>query len=388
LILTQVGCNIKIRMQKPSYIAVIPAAGFSSRMERFKPLLMIGGQTITDRLIDVFWKNGVDVTLVVGWQKEQLLNGIKYRSVRSVENPDFAKGMFSSIQSGLRAVQPGRFQGIFIHPVDIPLIRPSSVTFLLEAAVRNPGRIIYPVCAGQRGHPTLLPACIIPAVLEWQHDGGLKAVLEEHRELDLEVKVPDDYIHADMDTSADYHALLERFQDYEVPSPGECLAINEICGVAEDRRRHCLSVSLIALTLGEALAGAGGKIDLNLVRAGAILHDLAKGQKDHAGTGARILKTMGFARTAAVVAAHSDLPDGIAGSSMEDKIVFLADKFVAGETPVSLNERYKRALGRFGADSTIQADILQRKETALKVNEEFETVLGYPLERIIKQSHA
>jgi molybdenum cofactor cytidylyltransferase len=370
-------------MKKADYAAIIPAAGYSSRMERFKPLLTIGGLTLSDRLIEVFWKNGVDVLLVTGWQKEQLLSGLKYREVPNVENPDFARGMFTSIQSGLRAVRSGSYRGVFIHPVDIPLIRPFTVSRLLEAATRQPDCLIYPVCAGRRGHPALLPAAMIPPVLEWQGEGGLKTVLEGHPGIALEVKVADDYIHADMDTYSDYQALLERYQDYEVPSASECAMICEICGVADDRRRHCTRVAEIAGVLGEALAGAGSQVDLNLVRAGAVLHDLAKGQKDHAGTGARILQSMGFGKTGEIVAAHSDLPEGLSGSSPEAKLVFLADKFVAGETLVSVEQRYTQVLKRFGA---ARSDILQRKAVALRVKLEFETVLGYPLEKIILRS--
>jgi molybdenum cofactor cytidylyltransferase len=129
----------------------------------------------------------------------------------------------------------------------------------------------------------------------------------------------------------------------------------------------------------------GSKVDLDLVRAGAVLHDLAKGQRDHAGAGGRLLLEMGFGKTGKVVAAHSDLPDGLTGSSLEAKIVFLADKFVSGENLVSIEQRYAQALERFGADNQIKAGILLRKETALSVKREFEAVLGYPLELIINK---
>ncbi len=370
-------------MKKSAYAAVVLAAGLSSRMKPparpFKPLLEIGGLTLTDRLIALYRESGVEVVLVTGWQKEQLLAGINSKDVISVENPDFEKGMFTSIQAGLRRVYSAGYQAVFVHPVDIPLVRPYSVRRLLEAADSNPDHIIYPICSAKRGHPTLIPSTFISSILEWRGEGGLKAVLENHRELALDVAVPDDFIHCDIDTASDYAALLERFRGYRIPSASEIDVINAIFNVAEDRRRHCRKVEKVALILGESLAKAGKTVDLALVRAAAILHDLAKGRKDHAGAGAQALEEMGFVETGRVVAAHSDLPEGLDGSSLEAKIVFLADKFVAGETPVSVEQRYSLALERFAVSNTIRADIFQRQATALNVKYEFETTLGYPL---------
>ncbi|MBN1189209.1 MAG: NTP transferase domain-containing protein [Dehalococcoidales bacterium] len=370
-------------MKTLPYTAIILAAGLSSRMERFKPLLRIGGRTATDRVISLYRKLGIETILVIGWQKEKLLSGIKSRNVKVVENPDFEQGMFSSVKAGFSRAGASAHGSIFIHPVDIPLVRLYTVKRLIDAAERNPNLIIHPVCSGRRGHPVLLPSGIIPSVLAWEGEGGLKAVIENHEGPEVDVPVPDECIHLDMDTHADYRLLLERYQSYQIPSDVECDIINDINMVAQDRRRHCSRVADIAMKLGSALAEKGSKVDLALVKAAAVLHDMAKGQKDHAVLGGRLLAEMGFSRTGAVVAAHTDLPDGIPDSSIEAKIVFLADKFVAGEKTVSLDERFARPLERFGKDSTVKADILRRKEASLALQREFEAILGQPLEKTI-----
>lgn len=386
LIFTPVGCSIKIGMKTSHYAAIILAAGFSSRMEHFKPLLKISDRTVTDRLVSLYRERGIEVMLVTGWQKEQLIAGITSRDVNIVENPDFAAGMFSSIKAGLKRADAAGCRSVFIHPVDIPLVRPFTLQRLLDAAEKNPGRIIYPLCTQQRGHPVLLPSHVFPSILDWQGEGGLKAALDNQDGKALDVPVPDDFIRLDMDRYADYQLLLERFEAYAIPSPTECEIICDINNVAPDRRRHCSRVAAIALKLAQALIEKGSSLDLSLVRAAALLHDLAKGQKDHAGLGGSILAAMGFAGTGEIVAAHSDLPQGMAGSSLEAKIVFLADKYAAGETPVSVEERYALALSRFGTDSEMREGILQRKAVALGVEKEFELLLGGPLEKIIREA--
>jgi len=45
--------------------AVIPAAGSSSRMGHFKPLLRVNGQTLIQRAMSVFRQNRIDDFIVV-----------------------------------------------------------------------------------------------------------------------------------------------------------------------------------------------------------------------------------------------------------------------------------------------------------------------------------
>jgi molybdenum cofactor cytidylyltransferase len=364
--------------------AVIMAGGFSSRMKRFKPLLPVGDETITDRLISLFWRNNVDVFLVVGWKKEELIAGIKNHDVRIVENPNFQMGMFSSVQAGLRQVLAGEYPAVFIHPVDIPLIRPYTIRRLLEAAESNSGTFFYPSCGAKRGHPPLIPIEMVPTILDWQREGGLKDFLEIYDGLAYEVRVPDLYSHLDIDTPADYEDLLERFCHYEIPEKEEIeVILSDIRSMPPDRVRHCYKVAEVADNLGKALTMAGEKADLDLVRAASILHDIAKGQKDHARAGGNLLVEMGFNKVGNIVSAHSDLPDGLKGSSLETKIVYLADKFVSGENLVTIEQRYDQALERFSAIENIKNEILKRREGAFQVENEFESSLGYPLERIV-----
>lgn len=53
---------------------LILAAGFSSRMGRFKPLLPLGGSTATERAVKSLRDGGIeDVRVVVGWRTEELV---------------------------------------------------------------------------------------------------------------------------------------------------------------------------------------------------------------------------------------------------------------------------------------------------------------------------
>jgi CTP:molybdopterin cytidylyltransferase MocA len=109
--------------------AIVLAAGFSRRMQQFKPLLPLGGETITDRLIHTFLQNGIEVVVVTGYRQDELRAGIKTQNVRMVENPDYLRGMFTSVQTGLRHLNHLNmdYEAVFIAPVDIPLLRPFTI---------------------------------------------------------------------------------------------------------------------------------------------------------------------------------------------------------------------------------------------------------------------
>jgi putative nucleotidyltransferase with HDIG domain len=226
---------------------------------------------------------------------------------------------------------------------------------------------------------------MIPLITGWRESGGLKAVLDAQDKLAWEIPVPDGNILFDIDTPEDYAALLERFRCYEVPTDEECdVILNAICKVAPDRVRHCHKVAEVAAAIGQALDAAGYRVNIEVVRTAAILHDIGKGQRQHDIAGGKILRELGFGKVGDVVAVHSDLAGGNINLPLEAKIVYLADKFVLGEKLVSLEERYSAANRRFGLTPEVEATIAGRLKVAQDLKSKFEGILGRPLESIIR----
>ena len=193
------------------FAALILAAGFSSRMGQLKPLLTLGTETIADHLISTFSACGADVYFLVGYRGDEVKSSIKSQGVTIVENPDYASGMFSSVQAGARALKPGH-DAFFIMPVDIPFVSTDTIRKLMSAYFTHPGKIMYPVFGGRRGHPLLLPASLAPAIARWKQNGTLRDVLASYESLVVEITVPDDNILLDIDTEEDYRTMLERFK--------------------------------------------------------------------------------------------------------------------------------------------------------------------------------
>jgi molybdenum cofactor cytidylyltransferase len=198
---------------EPKFAAVILAGGLSSRMEQLKPLLPLGDATVTDFVISTFRSTNIDVFLVVGHRQEEIKAGIKQRGVTIIYNPEYTKGMFSSVQAGVREIGEN-YHAFFLLPVDVPMVRATTIKQMINTGLSHPKSIMYPVHNGKRGHPPLIPTVLIPGIMKWEHEGGLKTFLKSHEDIALDVPVNDHFILFDIDTPDDYKELQKHYGDY------------------------------------------------------------------------------------------------------------------------------------------------------------------------------
>lgn len=357
--------------------AIIPAAGLSSRMEGFKPLLKIGDQTLTERLIELFNTAGVhEVVVVAGHRGDELNAALKGTSCRITVNSGYKEGMFSSVQAGIRELK-GRCDAFFVLPVDIPLVRPMTIRRLLERFAEPGALVCHPVFQSQRGHPPLVDSSLIENLLGWHGEGGLKVFLEQYSDHSVEVPVADAWIRRDVDTEAELAALRRDLERYTIPTQAECDVILQHClEVPGPVQAHSRAVADVAVRLGRALNSAGQNLDLNLLTASGLLHDCFKGHKDHAGRAAGWLRENGFPEVAAAVAVHIDIPLKEKDTIDESALLYLADKVVEGERLITVRERMDALLDRYGHDEEARQAIRSRLEKAARIQAAVEKIMG------------
>lgn len=183
--------------------AVIPAAGMSSRMGDFKPLMPFGAATVIEAAVGSATPYLSTAVAVVGNRADALSGVLGDRfgeALVIVRNPDYATtDMLRSVQLGLRAM--GECDAFFLLPADMPLIS-GAVYEALIAAFDTDVDVIRPVMGGRRGHPPLINARLIPEILSYQGEGGLRTILSGRRE--KTVAVDDRGIFTDLDTYEDY----------------------------------------------------------------------------------------------------------------------------------------------------------------------------------------
>ena len=186
--------------------AVIPAAGLSSRMGAFKPLLPCGDSTVIETAIGSVFPYVSTAVAVVGHQGEKLrsvLTSTFKDHLTIVTNPDYAStDMLRSVQLGLRAIRD--YDAFFLLPADMPLIKPRVYEILIDA-FDDSADVIYPAFDGRRGHPPLISHAVVPAIMAYRGEGGLRAILSSCAT--KEVKISDSGILTDLDTPRDYKAI-------------------------------------------------------------------------------------------------------------------------------------------------------------------------------------
>lgn len=130
---------------------------------------------------------------------------------------------------------------------------------------------------------------------------------------------------------------------------------------------HCINVTKIALRLGSQLKFRGHDVDMRLVEAGALLHDIGRSKThnlNHAVIGAKILRDMGMPEELAnLVEVHigAGIPADEAvemglpekhyfAETLEEKIVAYADKLLIGRREVGIEITIEDYMMKHGED--------------------------------------
>ena len=199
-----------------SCAAILLAAGRSSRMGAFKPLLPFGNKTVIECCIDSLREGGVEtIVVVLGHRADHLRE--KLTGVSFAVNPDPDSEMGASIAAGVREL-PGDAQATLIALADHPAV-PASVVTTVIAEWTQGTRIVVPTWQGRGGHPVLVDLSFRPELLNLTESGGLRALFESHRAAVRRVPVDSPFIARDMDTWDDYRALHQEATGKPAPEP-------------------------------------------------------------------------------------------------------------------------------------------------------------------------
>jgi uncharacterized protein len=146
----------------------------------------------------------------------------------------------------------------------------------------------------------------------------------------------------------------------------ECMKLLEKIDMPCHIRRHSLMVAEVALFLGKLLNRNSSKLDLRLIEAAALLHDVGKQQSlekggDHALLGARMLEGIVHPAIARIVSEHVWLePSHIVAPLTESVIVNYSDKRVKHDQIVSVEERYDDLIARYSKSPTHRQHLLDK----------------------------
>lgn len=375
--------------------AVVLAAGQASRMKAVKALLPLpllpGGRDCPalEGLARLYREAGVrDILVVSGHHAAEVEAAARCLDLVTARNPEPEQGMFSSVRVGLRAVAADCDRA-FVHPADVPLVRPLTVRALLEEARAMPRAVLIPGFEGREGHPPLLPAAFAKNIFNYQGRDGLRGALAAlPRRL---VEVADSFVLEDMDRPEDYARLRGLAARRGALAPAEARRLLRERGIPEKGLRHAEAVGAVAqglaLALQESRAAQGSApgIDPSLALAGGLLHDICKGQAGHEAAAGRLLRGLGLPVMAALAVDHRDLSLPEACPVGEREVVYLADKYCRGKEFVSLEQRFGQKLALYAADAEACAAIRARLGRARTLEARLAREMGQEPARIARR---
>ena len=356
---------------------VILSAGVSSRMGKFKPLLPLGNKTVIEQVVATFLRAGVrDIRVVLGYRARDVIAVLKNPAVSWSINDDYQSEMFNSVKKGVDDLKHDS-QAFFILPVDIPLVRPQTLRLLMGSLGKDTRQIIYPTFLGERGHPPLIPRQYAEEFSRWSGNGGLKGFLESYGHRSLDVPVFDKGVLMDMDTPEQYRRIVDRYEKRQIPLKTECMAMMGT-RFSENHPvvRHSRVVARVARDIGEKLVQAGCPVNIDLLEACGYLHDIGKGERDHAGFGAQLLKNMGYPTVADIIASHMDLSFTDGEKITEKEVLYLADKLACGQKILSLDKRLELKLEQLSDHPDGKMGAEKRIRSAMKIEKAIEGITG------------
>ncbi|MFZ5969222.1 MAG: DVU_1551 family NTP transferase [Bacillota bacterium] len=362
-------------MKSGRIASIVIAAGYSSRMGSFKPFLEFGTYTAVETVINTHRNAGIeDIILVVGHRGTEIIEHFKNSGVVCVMNENYSQGMYSSVVKGVKALDDD-VEAFFMQPVDIPLVKKHTLELLKNKYLECDKGIIYPTFIGERGHPPLIDSKYRHAIGNSDGERGLKRLLESFSDDDSCVPVCDEAILMDMDTQEDFENLLRYFHR-SAPSRKECYAILNHYNVPDHIVKHCIKVARISMDILYNLKDAAYELDGAALEAAALLHDMARREKNHAQVGTMILKNMGYEHVGHIISTHTDIDVDENKKITENEILYLADKLVKEDQFMLLEERLQQYLKAYRDDLEALRKIKKRYDAAEKIMKKIEKISG------------
>ncbi len=211
---------------------IILAAGFSERMNNWKPELKIDKLPIIVHSIRSMVKFCEKIFIVGGFNYKNLNTLLKEEEYFSysendkliiLENEKYNEGMFSSVKVGLKNISP-QADGIFILPGDMPFVLNKTFHKLIEQfSKNNVADVFIPVTKiklpslfkdefNKKGHPVLIRSRIVKQILNDENENIFRDVIKKF-EVEL-CPVDDKGIIIDIDDKKDLEKAKIYFDEF------------------------------------------------------------------------------------------------------------------------------------------------------------------------------
>ena len=174
-----------------------------------------------------------------------------------------------------------------------------------------------------------------------------------------------------------------------IPSLEECDELMAKYSMLPNIVAHSRQVMLVSLAITDNLK-KGVSINRDMVMAAALLHDITKTRsletkEHHDESGGELLRELGFASIGEIVKQHVILLDFDPKGPLEEReIINYADKRVMHDRIVSLEERVKDLIQRYGTTEEIRKRIRQNESLVIAIEKKIAGFIAIDLDSAIQ----
>jgi len=184
---------------------IILAAGEGKRMGKVKLTLPLGNKKLIEWVLQAAKLTPLDrYFLVVRPEDKDIIKIGKAWGAEIVLNPDFRKGMSTSIKKALLKINTQEAEGFFLILGDQPLITSKIINKLIKSFSPGKGEIVVPYFKDKRGNPVLFDICWKDELMAVTGDVGGRVLIKAHSEKVKRVNISDETILFDIDQEKDY----------------------------------------------------------------------------------------------------------------------------------------------------------------------------------------
>lgn len=155
--------------------AVIAAAGKFDEEEGISPFMKLGAISLIRRVVLIFQQAQVDhIVVITGYQAYELEHHLSSFGVIFIHNENYEHSdKFESLKLGLDFLKD-KCDKVFFASLGIPMVMPET----LRKMAQTDSMITVPSFQKKSGHPLLLDAKVIPALLEYQGTDGMQGAMQ------------------------------------------------------------------------------------------------------------------------------------------------------------------------------------------------------------------
>ncbi|MDR1194070.1 MAG: NTP transferase domain-containing protein [Peptococcaceae bacterium] len=231
-----------------------------------QPTLRLGGITVVRRIVFTFQQMGLfPIVVVTGVEADEVKYQLAGRGVVFLHNEEFEDPeLFDSVKIGLAFLR-GKCERIVFSPVNVPLFLPATLRALLAAE----GEIITLSHKGKGGHPVLLSDAVIPDIMAWSGENGLRGAIGALSHLRSVVEVTDEGILLSIHQQS-------RLQQYYEENKAAFLHPRLRLNLEREEELFNARTKLLLLLIGEksSVRAAGGMMALSPSKAWDMLNKL------------------------------------------------------------------------------------------------------------------